>query len=52
MCVQNRIRPREGDAQNFLVIWDTNGSPNPSQKTRLSDKKKKEKKEKKSEPAV
>ena len=33
---QIRIRPREWDAYDSLGLWDTNGSPNPGQKTRLS----------------
>ena len=31
---QTRILPREWDADNFLGLWDTNGSSNPGQMTR------------------
>ena len=34
---QLRICPREWNAQTSLEFWDTNGSPNISQKTRPSD---------------
>ena len=39
--VQTRIRPRKLDLQTSLGFWDTNGSPNPDQKTQLSLTKKK-----------
>ena len=34
---QTRIYPREWDAENSLVIWNTNGSSNPCQKVRPSN---------------
>ena len=44
---QHRIRSRKCDAQNSLGFWDTNGSPNLGQTTRLSDCQRKKKKKKK-----
>ena len=35
--VQIGICPGEWDTQNSLWFWDTNGSPNPGQKTRPSN---------------
>ena len=44
---QPRIRSRKWDAQSSRGFWDTNGSPNLGQMTRLSDRQQKKKKKKK-----
>ena len=36
---QRIIHPGEWNVQNSLGFWNTNESPNPNQKTRLSDNK-------------